>query len=474
MLLFARVTTWLAILFLAGLACALLWWPLNALFAHVPLSYNEGWNAVHTLRLRTEGILYPPVSPAIFINYPPLSFYLVAGLANVVGDDIFAGRIVALAALAVTTLNVGLAARRLDAPIPVALAAALAFLCFVATFFTDYVAVDDPQWLAHAFQSTGLVVLLGSRRNWRDLILVAVLMVAGGLVKHNVLSLPIAIMLWLALEDRRALFRWSTAGVLIGASTLFICVGLFGPAFVTQVIGNGRTFTLDVLVRVATDWGPQLAPFVIAAAIGAWLTRRSPTGRFVAIYLVVALLVGAVLMVGSGVIYNTLFDLGIAMMLGCVLLVRHIVAGAGTDNSRAVAVALGTILLAARFLMLNASALAVYQPLALDLDRQSEWESAIERIRAEPRPVACETLSLCYWAGRQSVIEFFNFGQRAMLDPGYDATFARQVESRELGLIQRDVTGGAKRLPPDLEALIAANYRVVASDPTVLLAPVAP
>src|SRR5690606_29145217 len=146
--------------------------------------------------------------PAIFINYPPLSFHIVAGIAQVVGDDIIAGRLVALVALAITTLNVGLAARRLGAPFQIGLATALAFFCFIALFFTDYVAVDDPQWLAHAFQSTGLVVLLGGRRVWRTLIAVAALMVAGGLVKHNVLALPIAATLWLALEDRRALLRW--------------------------------------------------------------------------------------------------------------------------------------------------------------------------------------------------------------------------------------------------------------------------
>lgn len=472
MQLLARTTTWLVILFLAGLAGALLWWPLSALFAHIPLSYNEGWNAFHTLRLRTGGPLYPPVSPAVFINYPPLSFYIVAGLANVVGDDIVAGRMVALAALLTTTLNVGLAMRRLGAGIEITVATALVFLVAVAIFFTDYVAVDDPQWLAHAFQSTGLVVLLGGRRDWRHLIIIAALMVAGGLVKHNVLALPIAITVWLAFEDRKALMRWIVAAAAIAGGALLLCIGLFGPGFIEQVIGNGRTFTLDVLIRVARDWGPQLAPFVLAGIIGVWLSRREPMGRFVAIYLVVSLLVGTLLMTGSGVIYNTLFDLSIAMMLGFGLLAHRIAAKAATGPTRSIAVALGVILLAARFIMLNTSALIVYEPLAEDLDRQQLWDEVIDRIHSEPLPVACESLALCYWADRQSVIEFFNFGQRAMLQPGYDATFARQIESRELGLIQGDITGGAKRLPPALEALISSNYVRVVDAPTALLAPI--
>ena len=433
MLLFSRVTTWLVIAFLAGLAAALLYWPLTALFAHIPLSYNEGWNGLHSLRLRTGGPLYPPIDASTFINYPPLSFYLTAVIAIFTGDDIVAGRLLALAALAITTLNVGLAVRRLAAPLEIALATALAFFCFAALYFTDYVAVDDPQWLAHAFQSTGLVVLLGSRRDWRTLIVVAALMVAGGLVKHNVLALPLAVTLWLAFEDRRALLRWLIAAAAIGAAALLLCLGLYGTNFIDQVIRSGRTYTLDVLILVLQMQGPHLAPFVIAAAIGAWLSRRDPLSRLIAIYLVVALVVGIALMTGSGVLYNPLFDLVIAM--------------------------------------LSPNAMGAYASVTTDLARQPEWTATIERIRTTPGPVACETLALCYWAGRPSEIEFFNFGQRVLLDPGFDAAFAQQLERGDIALIQRELTGGARRLPPDLEALIETHYKLETNTPTALYVP---
>ncbi len=471
MLVFSRLTTWLVIVFLAGLAGALLYWPLSALFAHIPLSYNEGWNAFHSLRLRTGGPLYPPVAPATFINYPPLSFYLTATIANFTGDDIVAGRILALAGLAITTVNVGVAARRLGTPFEIAIATALAFFCFAALYFTDYVAVDDPQWLAHAFQSMGLVVFAGGRRDWRALSVAAALMVAGGLVKHNVVALPIAVTLGLALEDRRALFRWLVGAAAIGGAALLLCIGLYGTAFIDQVIRSGRTFTLDVLVLVIQMDGPHIAPFLVAAATGVWMSRSDPLGRFVAIYLAVALIVGILLMTGSGVIYNTLFDLVIAMLLGCALLLTHLVGWATTERSRAVATALAVALLALRFFMLSPNAMSAYASVTADLARAPQWAQTIERIRTEPGSVACETLALCYWAGRNSEIEFFNFGQRALLDPGFDADFRRQVERGEIGLIQRELTGGAKRLPPDLEALIEAHYRLLTNTPTALYVP---
>lgn len=471
MLLVSRAVTWLVIAFLFGLAIALLWTPLSALTAQVPLSYNEGWNAFHSLRLRTSGALYPPVAPGTFINYPPLSFYIVAGLANLIGDDIVAGRLVALAALLVTALNVGLAARRLGTPPALAIATALAFLCFVAIYFTDYVAVDDPQWLAHAFQSTGLVVLLGGRRDWRSLALVAALMVAGGLVKHNVLALPLAVTLWLAFEDRRALTRWLMVATTIAVAALACCVSLYGSGFIDQVIRAGRTTTTEVLVLVLPMLGPHLVPFILAAAIGTWLSRRDPLARFTGIYLVVSLVVGVALMTGSGVIYNTLFDLVIAMLLGCALLLQRIIAAPATDSGKALATTLAALLLAIRFIMLAPNATGAYDSVATDLARQSAWSTIIDRIRTEPNPVACETLALCYWAGRSSEIEFFNFGQKALLEPGYDAAFSTQIERGQIGLIQREITGGAKRLPPALEATIAARYRKVETTPTELWAP---
>jgi hypothetical protein len=470
LLLFARATSWLVIGFFVVLAALVLWWPLQALFVHIPLSYNEGWNAFHALRLRTGGQLYPPVSPAIFINYPPLSFYIVSALGGLIGDDIIAGRLIALAALLIAAFNAGLAARRLGAPFEIAIATAFAVLCFIGIYFTDYIGVDDPQWLAQAFQSCALVIVLGGRRDWRTILVAALLVVAGLFVKHNVLSLPIAITLWLLIEDRKALVRWLISTAAIGLAGLALCLIIYGTPFLSQLVGS-RTTNFDVLILVGRHWGPQILPFLLAAAVGTWLWRKDSLGRFAGIYLGISLIVGVVLMTGAGVIYNTLFDLVIAMMLGCALLLRRLADAANTDSARASAITIALIILAARFIMISPSVQNGYADMRADLGQRDAWAATIERIRAEPKPVACETLALCYWAGRPSEIEFFNYGQKLLLDPGYAAGFISQLESRSIGLIQRDIAGGAKRLPPDLETIIAAHYRAVEEVPTELWTP---
>src|SRR3954471_15376291 len=174
------------LLAIAGFAIALTILPAEALFARIPINYNEGWNAFHTLRLRTGGPLYPPLSASTFINYPPLSFYVVAALHPLIGDDIFAGRLLALISELVVALNIALAARALNVSWMLSGIAALSFIAFVAVFYPDYVAMDDPQWLGHALQTSGLVVLLRRNRlDWTTLGIVALLLVLGGLIKQN-------------------------------------------------------------------------------------------------------------------------------------------------------------------------------------------------------------------------------------------------------------------------------------------------
>lgn len=467
-----RAVPILVIVGFAVLTAGLLYWPVQALFAHVPLSYNEGWNGFHSLRLRTGGPLYPPIAPDLFINYPPLSFYIVSTVARLIGDDIVAGRVVALVALLITALNVGLIARRLGAPREIAIIAGFAFICFVGLYFTDYVGVNDPQWDLHALQTTGLVVLLRDRTSWQSIAIAALLMVLGGLVKHSAMLLPLAVTIWLLLEDRVALRRWLVALLGFGVVAIGLCLLAYGHAFIDQVIGLGRTYTLAIVTLVAWGWGAQLAPFVVAGTVGALFEIRRPAGRFVLTYIIVALIGGTLLMTGAGVIYNTLFDLVIAMMLGCALFAGFLIERYGkTDRTMAMATALAAILFAARFVMLAPHALSSYELVTEELAQQPQWAATIERVRTEPGRIACETMALCYWAGRHSEIEFFNFGQRALLDPGYDAAFTQAVQDGSIGLIQLDPDAGAHRLSPALEALIATRYVAVQSTPTVLMVP---
>src|SRR5580765_3083964 len=92
----------LALLTLALLARNVLAIPVLA-----PLDPNEGWNAAHALALLAGHGLYPPPQSLMVNNYPPLSFYLVAGLARQSHDAILIGRWLSL--LAFVTTGTGIA-----------------------------------------------------------------------------------------------------------------------------------------------------------------------------------------------------------------------------------------------------------------------------------------------------------------------------------------------------------------------------
>lgn len=470
-----RTLPWLVLLAMAALAVGLAVLPAEALFARIPINYNEGWNAFHTLRLRQGGPLYPPLSEAVFINYPPLSFYVTAALYPVVGDDIFAGRLVALVAELAVTLNIALAARALGVRWLLCGIAGCAFFAFVAICYSDYVAMDDPQWLGHALQTVGLVVLLRRNRlDWGTLAIVALLFGLGGLVKQNLVALPLAVTVWLALEDRRALLRWLVCGIALAALALAACVGLYGQGFVDQVLRSERSVWTTALAFVAQTLSLRLAPFVIFAAAGVLLHRADRRARLVGIYLGIALVTGIGMLAIDGVAYNALFDLTIAMMVGAALAFDGLVRRLGSLPTLAPAGPfIAALVFALPLLVAGRGAFAGQASLELDLQRQVPWQQSIDRIAAAPGPLACETLALCYWAGRPSEIDFFNFGQYAGLHPAFADGLVGRIGDGRLALIQEDGGSGSARLPAAVNAAIAARYRPAQQAPTVLLAPIA-
>jgi len=460
---------WLVDLILEALAVGLLDAPAEALFTHIPRNYNEGWNAFHALRLRSGGPLYPPISEATFINYPPLSFYVVAALHPLFGDDIFAGRVIALIAELAVAANISLTARALRVSWPLSLTTGLVFIAFVGIFYEDAVAIDDPQWLGQALQATGLTVLeWTTRTNWRTLALVALLCLLGGLAKQSLVALPLAITLWVALEDRRALLRWLAICVAFVVLALTGIVALHGWGFVDQVLLSQRSFWLNALIFVGGGLGIWLIPYALFGMLGVTLARRAASVRLITVYIVVSLVVGVALLAVNGVGYSALFDFTIAAMLGtavfCGWLTRRI-------SAMPLLPALVTLAPALPILILGPLVFAPQAGLREDLARQQSWQQVIDQIAATKGDVACEMLSLCYWAGHASTVDFFNFGQYAGLHPTFADALAQRIDERAIVLIQEDSPNGSRRLPATINAAVSAAYAPVRTSPTVVLTP---
>jgi hypothetical protein len=186
---------------------------------HIPLNWNEGWNAYHTADIAAGRPLYPdPATATFFTNYPPLSFYVIAPIGQALGDHMIAGRLVAFVSLLVWIVLVAIAARRLRCSWASAAFGALVLAAGLFVFSDFYVGVNDPQMLGHALQALGLVLLLSPRRTTGLLAACAVLFAAGVFVKNNLIALPLAAVVWLWFDDPPGARRLIVFGAATAAS----------------------------------------------------------------------------------------------------------------------------------------------------------------------------------------------------------------------------------------------------------------
>ncbi|WP_323989201.1 hypothetical protein [Nguyenibacter sp. L1] len=476
--------------------------PLLALSDHVSTNYNEGWNAYLALRALAHDParpLYPPPGSMVFNNYPPLSFPLVGLLGRLTGDMIVAGRIVALAALLAGGALVACCVRRMGGRRDAALAAGLMLPLFVCTGFSAYVGIDDPQWLAHALMLGGLAVLLGGARpaapSVRRAVLAALLVAAGGFVKHNLIALPLAATAWLAWHDRRALAAWCGAGLVAVLGGFALARWLYGPAFLTDLLHHDRVLSarqvLDGVAKLPAMAGPLLAAGLL------WLRPApggggTPAGRgrvLVLLFLALALVTGLAQRLGDGVNYNAQFETLIAACLATGLVLAR-----DPADGRFWRLGFGRLgfgrwrLSPARLALVAAMPALAIAPfrLAHDLDavrarpaEARQWQAAIGRLRAAPGPAACETLALCYWAGKDETVDFFNLTQ-AMLVGRQTFPLDAMARRHVFGLVELNMAGGrhrealAQRGRDPVDApLRAAGYVPLFAGPdrTVFLAP---
>src|ERR1700722_13813816 len=101
----STIIYWSGLALIGAVVVAGLIEPSFQLTRFVPIDSNEGWNAFFTRIAMRGGDLYPSPGGTIINNYPPLSFYIVGIVGRLMGDNIFAGRVVALISMLVVAGN---------------------------------------------------------------------------------------------------------------------------------------------------------------------------------------------------------------------------------------------------------------------------------------------------------------------------------------------------------------------------------
>jgi hypothetical protein len=433
----------------------------------VPLDPNEGWNAYHALHAMSGGALYPPPGSFLFNNYPPLSFYVIGGLGALIGDNIVAGRIVSLLAVLGIAAGIHFAARRMRADFGPSLFAALMFVGGLLVF-TDYVGMDDPQLLGHALATAGLLLLLREPRTARVTVCAGLLMTLAFFIKHNLVAMPVALALWLALFDRRNALWFAGSGMVFGMIGLLLFRITTGMALLS-VLNSARVYSVTLLSGALGDW-LVWADVPLFGLVALLVVRRGdPDVILCALYAAVAIGVGGVFAGGAGVDMNIWFDAMIALALASALVLDRLTKPGTFRAGLALIYALPLF----AGIVLNWDDIWLERDFWLHpmADETAMARSDIAFLQSHNGPALCEMLSLCYWAGKPEEADIFNLGQAYATHKRSDSALVQAIAGKRFAAIEFDSLDNFA-LTPRIKQSLLKSYRIDhANDEGVFLVP---
>jgi hypothetical protein len=438
--------------------------PLLSLPVKVPRDFNEGYYGYLALRAATGEVLYPDRAGLIGNGYTPLYFYLVAGLGAVIGDHIIAGRWLALVGYLLACVGIGLVVDRVTGSRWIALFMALWTAAFFALNHRSYIAMNDPQWVAQALVVAALYAFLRWGDSRAGLIAVIGLVFAAGLTKHTVVALPLAITVCLIVHRRRDAVFWLACSV----AGLLLCLLALHYAF-------GRNFFLNVLAptdpaeysvsKIIQNVQALLKPFavlLIGFAVYVLLEPRGPVKTLLLLYASIATVVGLFFMGAAGVGWNHLYDLVIAMVVGTGVSIKRLGERVGRRYPQDAVTAVAALVASAGLMSAVPSRLAEARELPLRAElRERRVAADIAYLASVDGPAFCETMALCYWAGKPFEVDILILKRKLLSGAMSEAEFRRLIDSGHFRVIQfhsEGPSGRSKRLPPSAHDYILQRY----------------
>jgi hypothetical protein len=406
-------------LLLLAICASILFWtaamPFRRAFLLAELDYNEGWNLYNTQKVALHQPLYPATYGWTAVNYPALSFHLVAFLGRFTHEYLFTARILSLAGLCLTAFFAGAIVQRTTRSRSAAWLTGLFLIAWFCATADAYVGSDDPQILAQAFFMAGLYVYLrGNRQGWA-LEAAALLFVVGGNIKHNLIEFPIAVLLDLLITAPRRALRFAIVGGLMATASVLLTRQIDGPAYVSCMLApRAYTFMDGVSTMLLL---PTYSPLpVLAAFVAAWLCWKVPERRVLALVLGCALVINTVFCGGSGVDINGSFGSMLAMVLLCGVFSNWVppVSLLRPGNPRSLAglqspvIVFSILFLALAVPMMHSGNARPDQVLAADRDAANRFSAEVAYLRQQPGKALCESMLRCAYAGKPYIYDPFN------------------------------------------------------------------
>jgi hypothetical protein len=403
---------------LAALAVYFLVWPVWRIGFPIEIDRNEGWNAYWAdaaagLFLHAPAApLYPAADTLLVNNYPPLSFYVVGGLAQMLGGDaVYVGRALSLAAVLGLGVLIAAVIRQLGGGLLGAAAGGLWFVATMARAYSAYVGMNDPQLAGHFLMMGALVWFLSREARGASVVAPVIAMAAAGFYKHNIIGVPVTALMWLALKDWRRAVWPAAIGAGAAAAGLAVCAALYGDAFLANLLTPRGYHLMRAVNGVGRlQW---IAPALALWAVWAAAEPASRAARFTMLFVAVSFVAFFAQATGDGIGDNSHFDLVIATAAGLGLAFDRAGKTAfGRRHGEAAARAVIVLVVAVRLLAnlrIMEPALVLFSP-----DYRAQYFINAQVVRDEaariaqiPGPVACGGLMVCRLAGKPFVYDAF-------------------------------------------------------------------
>jgi hypothetical protein len=461
--------TWpiaLAPLFLACLV--LLVSPIVSIPFLIPKDWNEGFYAFAQMRAVGAEPLYPDVAGLEINAYPPLSFYVIGAIGSFVGDHIVAGRVVSLLGFLVVAAGIGMIVHRICRCRYPALFSSMLFVAAITLYHTHYVGMNDPQWLAEAIMVVSAYLLI--TRPEREAIRIAAmaLMLVAGLMKHNIVALPLAATVWVFLDDRRRFHTWMTWATL-GLLGALICLYVaYGANFFRSLLQTHSEYSyLRALVSLRT-WLTPFAGMLGAFIVYVLIEPPSSHKRLLVLYITFA---GAWGLYTSGVFgmdMNHIYDLIIGLTIATGVVVSRVGERLAAIWPRsAVESCLGLVLSVFALLALPTKLVEARWAWSNAQIKETAVSKVIRYLSAQEGPVLCETMALCYWAGKANDGDILVLNKQLRTGTMSESAFRHLVDTHHFKVIQlqdKGPTGRTGRLPEAANDYILERYAVVPNE----------
>jgi hypothetical protein len=444
--------------------------PVVSISLQLPKDYNEGYYAYTAARVLGPGNLYPESGSLIANGYTPLFAYVTGIFGEILDDHLVAGRWIALASFLFVAVGVGAVVRLLSNNWAVSILAGLTFIGYIGLKHPSYIGMNDPQWLAQAFIIAALFVYLKTENQHRVSIPVVALLLAAGLTKQTSVALPIALAVHIIWHCRDTIPAWAGGAAVAILPSVAALYAFHGPDFLRGVLFNEaqREYSVPKVLDTALDFARFFVPLLVGFGLFLWLVPRSAAKHLLLAYVASSAAIGFALTGGQFVGWNHLYDLLIALTITAGLAIAALSERLASRVPKVLTSILCGILANLALLAAAPSALAkagtVLSALA---DRQVLVAGTISRIATVDGPVFCETMALCYWAGKDLEIDILELRRRLMSGSMSKEEFERLLASGHFQLLQfhsDGASGRTRRLPSWANDLILNHYEPQANE----------